>query len=103
MCKDIRMEKNRLREGVKIDAPFPQNMELAYEILKKEGEYKQTDYIHIGNQYENQITTVRYVKTTPEEGKERRHFMIIVPDRYIPLPELHEDLPEEAVRSVNDI
>ena len=45
MCDEKVSE--RIKRGVEIDAPFPQNMVLAYEVLQREGYDIQTDYLHV--------------------------------------------------------
>ena len=62
MCKDNNVTTT-LREGVVIDAPFPRNMELAYEMLIREGYNKKKDFLYISTQYENQFTKLFYNKT----------------------------------------
>ena len=52
-----------LREGVVIDAPFPRNMELAYELLIREKYDKKKDFLYISTQYKNQFTKLSYNKT----------------------------------------
>ena len=107
MYKDIEIS-DKLREGVKIDAPFPRNMHLAHKVLEKEGYNEKHDFIHIINQYENQFTKVRYIKTVlfiNPDTKEKhisRYFQIAVPDRYIPTKNF-EKIPEGVVKSEEDI
>ena len=107
MCKDNRITE-RMKKGVKIDAPFPRNMELVYKVLQKEGYDQRRDFLHIEHQYENQLTTLKYVKSTPfvdpdtEERYISRYFRISVPDRYIPTTKKVR-LPKDVIRSEEDI
>ena len=103
MCDE--KDSERIKRGVEIDAPFPQNMVLAYEVLQREGYDIQTDYLHVNNQFENQVTRVRYIKTVPLIDEktgvryQARHFELTMPDRYVPATEA----PEGAIRSEKDI
>lgn len=99
MCKDNRVSE-RMSKGVLIDAPFPRNMELAHMLLKKEGYREEIDFLEIKSQYRNQLTQVKYNKSTTYSEIER-HFMIIVPDRYIPISK--EKLPDGIICSEEDI
>ena len=99
MCKDNRITE-KIRKGILIDAQFPRNMELAYEVLVKEADFnQQRDFLHIVEQVDNQYTVVKYNKTTPYIDANTkvkcvsRHFTITVPDRYI--PSKAENPPEE--------
>ncbi len=103
MCDEKISEQ--IKEGVEIDAAFPQNTQLAYEVLKKAGYDEKTDCIYFETQHKNQLTTVRYLKTiTPIDEKTgekyvSRHFAIILPDRYVPASKT----PQGAIRSEKDI
>lgn len=46
MCVEKSITK-KIREGILIDAPFPTNMLLADEILKREGFRPSIDYLNI--------------------------------------------------------
>jgi len=93
------------QEGIKIDARFPWNMVLAYYALWKEGYSVRRDYLHVSSQSNNQLTTVKYLKTVPwkdeKKGKsyKTRHFEITMPDRYVPAKEF----PKGVIRSKEDI
>lgn len=107
MCKDDRVS-SAMREGVLIDAPFPQNMDLAFKLLKAEGYDESKDHIHFDTQCEDQFTRVIWSKTSnyrDEKTGERyssRLFTITAPDKYVPLPE--EALQDKIlVKSVADI
>lgn len=105
MCVDTRISE-RIRKGVKIDAPFPQNMVLAELVMQKECGYSAgKDSINVKTQSVDQVTTVRYVITlnvkdekTGKSYKSKR-FEITMPDRYVPAKEA----PEGAIRSEEDI
>lgn len=107
MCQDNRITE-KMRIGVKIDAPFPRNMELAYKLLEVEGFDQSRDFLHLVNQYQDQVTTVKWIKSTkyidPNTKEEylSKHFTIYAPDRYIPTQK-SETLPEELIRSEEDI
>ncbi len=106
MCKDNRVT-TLIKEGIKIDADFPSNMELARLILDKEGYVPGRDYIHLVSQYCDQLTEIRYHKSTKEEDRETnlcflaKHFSIVMPDRYVPLPE--SEIDGNVIRNVEDI
>ena len=106
MCQDNRVT-TLIKEGIKIDADFPSNMELPRLILDKEGYVPGRDYIHLVSQYCDQLTEIRYLKSTKEEDRETnlcflaKHFTIVMPDRYVPLPKA--ELSEKVIRSVEDI
>lgn len=106
MCTDKNISA-KVKQGVKIDAPFPRNMELAYKVLEKEGFDQSRDFLHMVNQYQDQLTTVkwikstRYVDPTTKEEYVSKHFTIYAPDRYIPTKS--EKLPKEVIRSEEDI
>ena len=94
-----------LREGVVIDAPFPRNMELAYEMLIREGYNKKKDFLYIGTQCETHFTKLTYTKTlkwNDKEGKEvyGRHYSLTVPDRYIPS---QKETQKNVIRTEDDI
>lgn len=107
MCKDERITA-RLKKGVAIDAPFPRNLELVHKVLIKDGYEPQHDFLHIVNQYENQLTVLKYIKSTPfwdpETGEKyvSRHFNVSMPDRYIPTKKSGR-LPKGLIRSEEDI
>ena len=102
MCVDNNVSERLQKKGVKIDAPFPRNMELAYQLMKKEGYTEGLDFLHISNQYQNQFTKVKYVKTTQEpDGRKTRHFVLTVPDRYVPSAET--DSLQNVIKSEEDI
>lgn len=69
MCTDKNISK-KIREGILIDAPFPKNMLLADEILKREGFRPSIDYLNIQTQYEHQYTEVKYRKSIFEMDAE---------------------------------
>ena len=95
-------EKNfseRIEKGVKIDARFPWNMVLAYFLLLKEGYSVTRDYLHVSSQSNNQLTTVKYLKTVPWEENQTRHFEVRMPDKYVPA----KNAPEGVIRSIEDI
>ena len=104
MCYDCNISE-RIKKGVEIDAPFPQNMALAYAVLKKEGYSIEMDCLQVRTQCLDQLTRVRYLKTlsvVDEKTGERyrsRYFEITMPDRYVPAGEA----PEGAIRSEEDI
>ena len=89
MCVDNGVSKI-LKEGVVIDARFPLNMELAYEVLIREGYNKKKDFLYITTQYEHQYTELKYNKTATYidektgEQCQGRYFSLQVPDRYVP-------------------
>ena len=95
-----------LREGVVIDAPFPRNMELAYEMLIREGYNKKKDFLYISTQYENQFTklfnnkTLKWMDEKTGEEIFGRHFTLVVPDRYIPS---QKDTQKNVIRTEDDI
>ncbi len=96
----------RIRKGVKIDAPFPKCMVLATEVMKKECGYSpEIDYVDCRKQCNDQITTVRYITTIPLEDEKTgkwyasKRFEILYPDRYIPAKET----PQGVIRSMEDI
>ena len=96
----------RIRKGVKIDADFPANMVLAEKVIQKECGYASgIDYIHYGNQCDNQLTTVRYIQTKPLKDEKTgewynaKVFEVVSPDRYVPATEA----PEGAIRSEEDV
>lgn len=107
MCKDNRITE-RLRKGVKIDAPFPLNMDLVHKVLNKDGYDQAHDFLHITNQYENQLTVLKYIKSTqfvdPKTNEQyiSRHFSVSVPDRYIPTSKKGR-IPKDVIRSEEDI
>lgn len=93
MCTNKNISK-KMREGILIDAPFPTNMLLADEILKREGFRPSIDYLNIQTQYEHQYTEIKYRKSIFEMDAEEKNtgnklkcFMLIIPDRYIPKKE----------------
>lgn len=103
MCdKEI---SERMKEGVEIDASFPENTLIAYKLLVREGYNEKTDCILFSTQHENQLTTVKYLKTitpineTTGEKYTSRYYAIILPDRYIPAKET----PKGVIRSAEDI
>ena len=104
MCEDKRISE-RIKRGVEIDAPFPQNMTLAYAVLQKEGYSIEMDCLHVSTQCVDQMTRVKYLKTLSvvdeKTGKtyKSRYFEITMPDRYVPVKEA----PKGAIRSEEDI
>ncbi len=104
MCKDNNVT-TALREGVVIDEPFPRNMELAYEMLIREGYNKKKDFLYISTQCETHFTKLTYIKTlkwNDKKGEEvyGRHYSLIVPDRYIPS---QKDTQKNVIRTEDDI
>ena len=89
----------RMEKGVGIDAKFPWNMLLAYLVLLKEGYSVTRDYLHVSSQSNNQLTTVKYLKTVPWEENQTRHFEVRMPDKYVPA----KNAPEGVIRSIEDI
>ena len=88
MCKHDERITPRLSGGVIIDAPIPENINLAILLLKKDGGYREgVDSIVFDTQYTTQYTRVEYKKTMPYpsvEGGIIREFKIISPNKYIP-------------------
>ena len=107
MCKDNKIAK-RVLEGVLIDAEFPRNMELAHKVLEKIGYCEKHDFIHFNTNYNNQFTELKYLKTTPfvdpktNERYESKHFVLTVPDRYIPTS-LEKETLALVIRTEQDI
>ena len=105
MCADNSASK-LLKEGVVIDASFPLNMELAYELLIREGYNKKKDFLYITTQYEHQYTGLKYNKTatyTDENTGEQcqgRYFSLQVPDRYVPSK---REVRKDVIRTEEDI
>ena len=88
MCKDNKRILVKVGTEFKIDAKFPENILWAGKLLDEIGK-NEKDFIRLNTQCENQITTVRYIKTTSqlEEDGElclTAHFVITIPDRYLP-------------------
>ena len=77
MCFDNGVSKI-LKEGVVIDARFPLNMELAYEVLIREGYNKKKDFLYITTQYEHQYTELKYNKTATyiDEKTQQKEYVI---------------------------
>ena len=105
MCEGKRISE-RIKMGIKIDAPFPQNMVLAEKVMRAECGYSAgEDCLHVDTQCLDQITRVRYLKTLrvvdEKTGKEykSRYFEILMPDRYVPARETTEGV----IRSEKDI
>lgn len=105
MCVDNGVSKI-LKEGVVIDARFPLNMELAYEVLIREGYNKKKDFLYITTQYEHQYTELKYNKTATYidektgEQCQGRYFSLQVPDRYVPSK---RDVRADVIRTEEDI
>ena len=105
MCADNSVSK-LLKEGVVIDAKFPLNMELAYELLIREGYNKKQDFLIITKQYENQYTTLKYSKTITYTDEKTggqctgRYFSLNVPDRYVPSK---KEVRNDVIRTEEDI
>lgn len=96
----------RIRKGVKIDAPFPECMVLAKEVMQKECGYSpEIDYVDCRKQCNDQITTVRYITTIPLEDEKTgkcynsKRFEILYPDRYV----IAKETPKGVIRSKEDI
>lgn len=106
MCVEESVSKE-IREGILIDAPFPQNMLLADKILQKEG-FRTKDYINIQTQYEEQYSELRYIKSIAEVGANGQYtedklkcFVLTVPDRYVPVS-IKERKPKKQQEQGND-
>ena len=105
MCIDNTVSK-RLKEGVVIDARFPLNMELAYEVLIREGYDKKKDFLYITTQHEHQYTELKYNKTATYidektgEQCQGRYFSLQVPDRYVPSK---RDVRADVIQTEEDI
>ena len=108
MCKDNRVTERVLEEGVLIDAEFPRNMDLAHKVLERVGYCEKHDFIHFSTNYKNQFTELKYLKTTPyidqktKESYDSRHFVLTVPDRYIPTS-LEKETLALVIRTEQDI
>lgn len=108
MCVEKSISK-KIREGILIDAPFPTNMLLTDEILKREGFRPSIDYLTIQTQYEHQYTEVKYRKSIFEMDAEEKNtgnklkcFMLIIPDRYIPKKEEQQE-GKKIIKNVDDV
>ena len=105
MCVDNNVSR-LLKEGVMIDARFPLNMELAYELLIREGYDKKRDFLRIETQYQDQYTRLKRnkdAKYTDEKTGEQcqgRRFSIEVPDRYVPSK---KEVRKDVIRTEEDI
>ena len=95
----------RMKEGVEIDAEPEISIMLAFKVLHKEGYNPRTDKIKYKDQYKDQITRVKYLKTSPQidkkTGKEYmcRYYLMTIPDQYVPASET----PQGVIRSEEDI
>ena len=103
MCVVDSKELTVLKGGVLIDAPFPRNMELAYEMLIRTGYNKKKDFLYVSTQCESHFSTLSYIKTLKwnDESEEiyGHHYSLVVPDRYIP----SKDTQENVIRTEDDI
>lgn len=90
MCKKDKRIEEQVENMPLIEAPLPECIMYAIELLEKVGYVKGRDFVEISPQYQNSYTRIFYKKSTkdlevnPETGEkdECHNFVIKYPDRY---------------------